>query len=302
MKVAPLLTVTALICLLLLNLPVTAAETKEKVVLYQTDFSSDPGWTTNSPRNYYWDPSEGVYHYKIEGGTAGYAYKNLPYDGESFELEFDVFPNKTDKESAFRFGMGSQEMDVTRATDVLAELMYKKSLRLMGLRVISQNNNMAEITSQYYSYCGTTPNCETKEFSDGVPYHVIVRYNKELQNADIKFQNGTTGETVWGYYTNINQELSGLDRLLISSKGEYMLNIAAEGWIDNVTFSVLREKKVVPTTVPTTVEQTTTQVTTIATTVPETTTVPTTKSPAPAMLVLAALGISVLMAAGYRRP
>jgi hypothetical protein len=282
MKIAIYINVAFLAgALALMVAPVLAAEAMEKHVLYQTDFSSDPGWITNSPKNYYWDISNGTYHYRVEGGTGGYTFKELEdYDLESFTLEFDVTPFTTQKESSFRFGVGSVEMDVSRATNVLAEMLNKKYGKLMGLRVITQNNNMAEVTSYFYSYCGDKEGCSTKDFSDGMTYHVIIRYNKDLQNADIKFTDKATGEMAWGYYVNINQELTSLDRLVISSKGEYQLDIAAEGEIDNVELYTFRQRPV--TTTPT--QPPTTSPTTVTTTVltaSKTTTVPTTTKPTP---------------------
>ena len=62
-----------LVFLCLLVSPLYAAGI-EKVYFYQSDFSQDPGWITNNPSRYFWDPDMKMYHYEVEGGTGGYSY------------------------------------------------------------------------------------------------------------------------------------------------------------------------------------------------------------------------------------
>jgi hypothetical protein len=70
----------------LLVVPAIAGD--EKIVIYQTDFSSDPGWTTNSPSHYYWDVSREMYYFETEGGTNGYSFIPVNYTMGSFTLEY----------------------------------------------------------------------------------------------------------------------------------------------------------------------------------------------------------------------
>ena len=95
---------------------------------------------------------------------------------------------------------------------------------------------------------------------------------------------------VWGYYVNFGQELHTLNRLTITSIGLYGdTATAAEGYIDNVELSTMREVIPTPTTtVPTTSP---TPVTT-ATTKPPTTTPTPTKASGTAVPFILALGIA----------
>jgi hypothetical protein len=284
--IALVLTIVSMIFIL----PVSAADqpsssvSQEKVIIYATNFTTNPSWQTNNPTRYYWEPQKGMYHYLVQPGTGGYSFVPVDYDEQSFTLEYDWYPIRTDKEMTFQFGMGSSEMDITRGTNVLSLFSYKKNGKLMWLQVITQNNNMATVSSAHDSYGGTTTNYE-----DNQTYHVVVRYNKELQNADMKVSYKTNQSTVWGYYVNFGQELHTLDRLMISSIGEYGNGESvAEGYIDNVELSSLREVTPTPTTATPVV---TTPVTT-ATTVPVTTAPTPTKSPGAPFTVILALAVA----------
>jgi hypothetical protein len=289
-----------LICLcigiLFLVQTVPAIGIQEKVVIYSTDFSSNPGWITNNPSRYYW--TDGSYHYETEGGTNGYSFIPIEYDNGDLVLEYDITPIKTSKDGAFRFGITSNEMDISRGTNVLSIFENGKYGKLIELRVIDQNNHIHSASSYYSSYCGSQKDCETKQFEDNTTYHVVMRYNDGLQNADLKVTNKETGEFVWGYFVQIGQDLHFLKRLAITTKGDYVTGNYAEGYLDNVelyTYKIVEQTPL--TTVPTTPPAT------IPTTAPPTT-VPTTQAPTGVPVICSSLiiaGIVVLMVQGHKR-
>ncbi|MDD1717501.1 MAG: hypothetical protein LUO88_00360 [Methanoregulaceae archaeon] len=231
---------SAALVILLCLMPIiiaARAETEEKTYIYQTDFSTNPGWTTNNPTRYYWDSGKQMYHYYVEGGTGGYAFVPVNYDNGPFTLEYDVLPIRTDKDAAFRFGIGSTEMDISQGTILISEFTNRQYGRLMDLRVITGNNNLLEVSSLAMSYCANRPNCETKHFEDNKTYHVTLRFNTEATTADMKVTEGPSanGNYVWGYYVTVARDLPGMSRLFISSIGDYGgFGLSAEGYIDNV--------------------------------------------------------------------
>lgn len=275
----------------LLITPAIAAE--ERVVLYQADFSENPGWTTNSPSGYYWDVQKQMYYFNTEGGTNGYAFFRVNSPDGSFDLEYDLLITSLEKDGAVRFGMASPDMDISKGVNVLGIFEEMDGRNLMAISVIDQNNHLHEKTSQFRSYCGDVPHCVTKEFAENTTYHVLIRYNDELMQADMKVTNKTTGELVWGYFVPIGRELHFLDRLAITTKGDYRLGNNAEGYIDNITLTITRP--VVPTTVVTTIP------TTEPTTVPPTPTPSPTESPPSLTVVICALGGALALAAGRQR-
>jgi hypothetical protein len=261
----------AIILLFLSSVPVMAdnqVPAQEKVNIYQTDFTTNPNWQTNNPSRYYWDSEKQMYHYLVQGGTGGYSFVPVNYDNGPFTLEYDWYPLLTDKDTTFQFGMGSQEMDITRGTNVLSMFPYKKYGKLMSLQVISDTNNKLEVNSAHESYNGPTIN-----FDDNQSYHVMIRYSKELQNADMKVSYLNNKTTVWSSFLNLGTELHTMNRLYISSVGDYgNMSGFAEGYIDNVSLYSLKDVTPAPTTVPPTPVVTTRPPTPIPTTVVPTTT------------------------------
>jgi hypothetical protein len=284
-----------LIGIFLMISPISAAT--EKVILYQANFSTNPNWTTNNPSRYYWNETNGMYHYFVEGGTNGYAFIPVPHDDSSFVLEFDILPTRTDKDSAFRFGITGSDMNINKGPSVYTSFSNKKSVPSMWLRVISQNNNLYEIGSLNSAYPG-----ETRVFEDGVPYHVTVRYQKERRTVDIKVNEKTNNTPVWGYFMMIDQELYVMDRLAISSVGDYgNIGKSAEGYVDNVDLYTYRD--VLPNVTPTTAETTTFPTLTTMETTPPTTPAPTTSkaAPGPWIPLIASAILGLLAVAGRRR-
>lgn len=283
-----------LVIIFLLISPVCAAT--EKVILYQTDFSQSPNWTTNNPSRYYWNETGGVYHYFVEGGTNGYAIAPPLQEIGSFVLEYDIQPTRTDKDSAFRLGItGSSDLNINKGPSVYSEFSNKKTAPSMWLRVITQNNNMYEIGSLSSAYPG-----ETKEFQDGVTYHVTVRYQQDRDTIDIKVNEKDNNTPVWGFYLPIDRGLNIMDRLVISSVGDYgNIGKSAEGNVDNI--SLYTYKEVVPDVTPVTPEVTMPPPTTELTTVPTTAVPTTTKSPLATSLVITAVILTCLLAISGRR-
>ncbi|NTV00506.1 MAG: hypothetical protein HGA55_05215 [Methanoregulaceae archaeon] len=279
-----------LLLVFLLVLPVTGAG-EEKVILYQTDFSADPGWMTNNPSYYYWDVDKQVYHFQTEGGTNGYSFIPVTYDGGPFVLEFDVIIESIEPDGAFRFGITGTEMDISRGTVALAEFGQTTYGEIMSLLVIDPNNHLYQTSSRADDYCGQLPNCYTREFVLNTSYHVAIRYNDQMNQADIKVTNASTGERVWGYFVSIGNDMHSLSRLAITTKGDYAIRNTATGSIDNVVFSTFREVTPTPTTVPTTVPTTATPTRT-----PTPTPTPTASAGSPGVLVLALVSAGGLIA------
>jgi hypothetical protein len=275
---------------LLLVVPAIAAG--EKVVLYQTDFSSDPRWTTNSPSHYYWDVPREMYHFETEGGTNGYSFIPVDYTMGPFTLEYDLIVSSLEKGGAFRFGMTSTDMDISKGVNVLSIFEELQGNQIMAIAVIDPNNHLHEKTSQLQSYCGGLPKCETKQFAENTTYHVLIHYNDELTQADVKVTDKSTGELVWGYFVPIGRELYSLNRLAITTKGDYQIGNNAEGYIDNVILVTYRP--IVPTTIVTTVR------TTPPATIPPTTLPTPTESPLSFTAILCALGAGFGLIVGRR--
>lgn len=83
-------------------------------IVYQTDFSSDPGWITNEPSRHYWDSSDQTFfvnRFNVNGGGY-YAYRNVAHRGEdSFLLEWDMIVNSIDYAAGVVFGLYGSNLE-----------------------------------------------------------------------------------------------------------------------------------------------------------------------------------------------
>jgi hypothetical protein len=105
------------ICVLGLILSVAGTATANTwQVVYQTDFSSDPGWTTDQPANYYWDNSMGTYFVHNTNTYPSYypnryAGKTMDQPVGSFELQWDIQVTQCDWSSGLYFGVWDNSLE-----------------------------------------------------------------------------------------------------------------------------------------------------------------------------------------------
>jgi hypothetical protein len=79
----------------------------------------------------------------------------------------------------------------------------------------------------------------------------------------MKVAEKTSGQDIWGYFVKVSQDLHGMNRIYIGSKGDYgMTGIYARGYLDNVRLTVPSSQASAGTPAPTFV---TTAITTLPT-------------------------------------
>ena len=206
-------------------------------VIYSTDFSSDPGWVTNNPYTNRWDADRGMFRYFLQDSTNAFIYKKVPYKGESFRLEYDLLPVQTQFQSSFRLGIGDADMYINQATIILSEFENSTYGNLMMLRTVDQTNQRREVTSYFQSYGGPTV-----QFTDKTPYHVVLTFDRGRKEAGIQVSFLENRSTLWGYTVDSVRSLGAMDRIVISTIGDYTNPYsAAEGYLDNVTFQIYPE-------------------------------------------------------------
>jgi len=295
----------ALLCCVLLIQPVPAQATAGNNVLYQSSFDSDPGWVTNNPSNDYWDPNLAAYHFNLEPATGNYAYAPVDYNGGSFTLEYDVTINRIDEGATFRLGFSGTDMQRDIGPVVLTEFTNAKYGQIMWLRVVTQSAKILQINSQHAAtelepgaYEGPTA-----KYALNTTYHVLVSYDDDQKIVSTKITDKTTGQEIWGYYIALADNLRGMNRIFIGTKGDYgMMNIYAQGYIDNVRLTTPSTAVQTPAptqSVPTVAASFTTRPTakiTPTATIPTPYPTTTQSSPVPVFVVIGALGISAIFA------
>jgi hypothetical protein len=169
--------------------------------------------------------------------------------------------------------------------------------QILWLHLVTSSKLM-EVNSQHAAVeMGPTAyNGPTVKYELNKTYHVTVKYEEVHKILSMTVSEKITGKEVWSYYLNTAENLNGMNRIYVGSKGDYgTMNIYALGYIDNVRLTT----PAVVTTTPTEVTQVT-----IVTTTP--TKIPTAKqtiigptpyppdtpeSPSAGILAIAALGI-----------
>lgn len=75
-------------------------------VIYQTDFSTDPGWTTNDPTNIFWDSATQTLHAWQSNTNTSYAYVPTSLlTNQSFKLQFDSCISSCELWAGLTFGL-----------------------------------------------------------------------------------------------------------------------------------------------------------------------------------------------------
>ncbi|HUT38209.1 MAG TPA: hypothetical protein VMW77_02780 [Methanoregula sp.] len=230
-------------------------------VIYQTSFSSDPRWTTNNPATNYWDPNQDMYHFSIEPSTGGYAYTVIDYERGSFTFDYDLILTKVDEGATFRFGLSGSEMDPSKNPNVLSMFTNEKYGQIMWLHLVTPGSKLMEVNSQHAAVeMGPTAyNGPTVKYELNKTYHVTIKYEDDRKIISMTVSEKLTGKEIWSYYLNTAENLNGMNRIFLGSKGDYgRMNIYALGYIDNVRLTTPAEV----TTTPSEVTQATTFTTT----------------------------------------
>jgi hypothetical protein len=223
------------LALLILVSAAGMARSETSTVIYSTDFSSDPDWVTNNPYTNHWEEAKGMFHYALRDSTNTFVYKKIPYMGESFRLDYDLFPLKTDFQSSFRLGLGNRDMYINQGTTVFSEFENGPYGNIMWLRIIDQMNQRREVSSYGQSYGGPSV-----RFSDGTPYHVVIEFDRERRTAGIAVSFLANGTPLWGYTLSSITNLGVMDRIYLSTIGDFENPSAvAEGDLDNVSIRLI---------------------------------------------------------------
>lgn len=218
---------TLILSLSVLN--ITAATNWQ--IVYQTDFSSDQGWTTNNANRYYWRPSDSTYYVSQVNVNYGgyYAYYNAGYNAGPFLLEADIIIDSAQYAAGFHFGLFDN--------DLYTEQIYCVYL-VFG---VEDRGNVPFV--QCYSSTGHGADIELdSQWELGIWYHVTIEYNKDDSTVKVDVTYRSTGQQFFSLcVTNVgsfpvDMGLVGTSNL---RNGLFQCNgCHSECRIDNVRFSL----------------------------------------------------------------
>jgi len=253
MHLKKILFVTLILASLLLMVQPIMAQSGDRTVVYQTSFDSDPKWTTNSPSNYYWDPSLAVYHFSVEKSSGAYSYTVVDFDRGPFTLEYDLLFTRFDGEAYFGLGFSNYEMDIGKGPNVVTQYTNAKYGQIMWLHLVTNSNKAMDINSVHLptelgtdAYAGPTV-----RFVVNKTYHVVVNYDDDSKTLGMRVIEKMSGKEIWSYYMNTWENLHGLNRVYMGAVGVYgPMNIYSQGYIDNLRLSTVSASPSVTTLVP----------------------------------------------------
>ena len=230
----PIIASFILLTACMLVIPAPASVVGESLV-YSTEFSTDPSWSTNNPATNYYDAEKGMFHYLMRDGSGAYVNVKVPYHGESFTLSFDILPERTDFQASVKFGLGDDDQVTVQRLTMFTEFQNSPYGRLIWIRSIDLANQRREASSYYLSYGGPTV-----QYSDGTWYHVAMDYRTDLRSLTLSVIRRNDSQSVW-YYTLDNVAIfPTMNRIYLSKIGDSTNpNAIAEGYIDNVAFSII---------------------------------------------------------------
>jgi len=131
------------ICMVLLILTASVAHA-DWVTRYQTDFSTDPGWTTSDPANYFWNGAGGNCYIKQVNINHGgnYAYHDVGYDGGSFKLDYDIKMVQGGYASAVSFGLYDTDLNADENGSFVQVLFVTED---RGQPVLMNSRNASDV-------------------------------------------------------------------------------------------------------------------------------------------------------------
>lgn len=225
------------------------------VVIYQTDFSTDPHWQTSAPRLYYWDQGNKSYHFKSEA-SPGYAEIEIPYNGTPFVLEYDITIPHADQGALIRFGLSqyntseNSQQRMVRYNSENVILGEFKSWRATEYRSIKDGDKTFQLyvidSKKYASDPAYEGMCRiNREQSIAIPsfgenriYHVVIAFDPEKETISTKVTDNLHEKTYYvcsGMLSKVGKFHSMERLILVAEPAE---NAYIEGSIDNVVLSV----------------------------------------------------------------
>ena len=232
--------------------------TKERLI-YQEDFSRDPHWLTDSPRQYSWDLQKQMFHF-TSGENAGYAVVMVPYKKTSFRLEFDITIPKADPGTDLHIGLSSRNTMLSSQDAVLAEFKSWRAGTFKDLKdgdktyqiiAYDNGNKKTDEESDYSCFINREDDKSSPTFGENRTYHVVVTYDKDKNTVTTKVSDNLHEKTYFncaGMYDKLGG-FENLDRIVLVAT--QVPNTSIDGYIDNVNlYALATSESVAPVVVP----------------------------------------------------
>lgn len=189
------------------------------VLLYGTDCSSDPGWTTNVPSQMYWDSGGQRYHVESRAGSGQYAFIDIPFNSsQSHKLEFDLTIIGVEYAGGLSFGLNSGLGGWGSVNGFCAN--YARG----------DGGTGSTLGFRHSTGVGNMPGPYDFIFAVGTTYHNVVI--QDVAAGVLKWRVFDGNTIVADCQANGIGEFAGVDRILCQNDNSG--GGSAEGYLDNV--------------------------------------------------------------------
>ncbi|MGD0898640.1 MAG: PEP-CTERM sorting domain-containing protein [Thermoguttaceae bacterium] len=203
------------------------AKAIEWQTVYQTDFSTDPGWITDNPTDLHWDSATGTYHAYQLNSAGNYAYKNITgFDPtKSWKLVFDTTINSCGWSAGNDFGLFNSNLN------------FEIGNCATGSQGIAGQGNYTAL----YDFGGNA-SAYDPAWSVGVWYHNILQFDADSDQLTLNILDRTTGDQLWnlscqGNSTPWDMALLGVSRKWMPGHPGTSGSSACDFNLDNITLS-----------------------------------------------------------------
>lgn len=193
--------------------------------VYQTDFSTDPGWTTDDPANLGWDSATGTFHGNQVNVQGTYAYTDVTgFDPTRlWKLEFDTETNSCGWSAGRDVGLFDSQINAMQG-----------SRADTGQGIADQGN----YTSIYFS--GGEGHAYSPAWSAGVWYHYELEYDAATSQLTQDVFDRSSGSLLWslgGTVSSFSPDMTYLGVSRLHMRNDYSgvdPNASVDYNLDNV--------------------------------------------------------------------
>jgi hypothetical protein len=195
-------------------------------LVYETDFSEDPNWTTNIPGNYYWDSENKWFVIKIANKPPSWVHKSINYNGESFILKYDIYAKSIPIDTHINFGVSS---NYSKSQDNRPEQFARLEFGMSGSYELGLETHRGDTRRFLYDV--------------GKWYNLTLiydNYSKNLTGMVFDKNNIVMNITIPGIQFNSSI------KFLKSGDDRYHDGSFSEGYLDNLKFYLWSDEPLVP--------------------------------------------------------
>jgi hypothetical protein len=219
-----------------------------RATTYSTDFSSNPGWVTDQPSNYYWDSANGWYYARAENNAPAYQPNRyfgriLPDPAQTgFALNWDIQMIQCDWSAGIAFGLFDSQL--VGGSKGAGQSAY------MELGIADQGKYISALVGGAAGSGWAAGWQSGKYWSLDQWYTCVLSYDSATSLADFDIRNRDTGVSLWSTSLSVPGGFSN-DLIFLggtrygvgdSNWGGYVglsQSAVAQGHIDNVNLNVI---------------------------------------------------------------